>query len=365
MVHKLLPKVIFTLLAASWFTAWAFAQSSPLPLGTISDVRSAPSCPVGYATGASCFTAMVSCPNTLDLPFTFGYENPQQGGAMSGTIVFFNGADGTVPGGSEFATALLQAGYRLVQINWDTAWEDALSGVGTDIKTAACRPATFLNFVHQNLYTSGGMCGWGSSAGSGALAYSLAWYGAADYMDSVELLSGPVFSDIERGCAVPPAPPVFVCPNGQLGCNTGFEGGWLEDVQYVNYPALDQWTGINACDGGQTTSVRDDEDWKSMSIVDGTSGPTFVYPRTNMAGWLCATSIPSTCNPGECPNNSAAEGEIFYEQFTDGAQIANYSVTRIDQCNGPEGVNPGVTPQGVSGLTAITQDMIAKCRRQH
>jgi len=46
------------------------------------------------------------------------------------------------------------------------------------------------------------MCALGDSAGSAAVAYSLAYYNAGSYFDNVELLSGPVLSDIEQGCQV-------------------------------------------------------------------------------------------------------------------------------------------------------------------
>jgi hypothetical protein len=95
-----------------------------------------------------------------------------------------------------------------------------------------------------------------------------------------------------------------------------------------------------------------------MSIVDGTNNPSFSYPRTSMAAWLCS-------NVATEQNNSAAQGEFFYQQFTSFRQTAGYSVTRIDHCTGTEGVSNGVTPQGVSGMTAISQDMVAACVRRH
>ncbi len=64
-------------------------------------------------------------------------------------------------------------------------------------------------------------------------------------------------------------------------------------------------------------------------------------------------------------NNSVAQGEFFYEQFTNSTQTAGYSVTRIDNCSGNEGVSDGVTPQGESGYSAISQGMIAGCIRRH
>ena len=95
-----------------------------------------------------------------------------------------------------------------------------------------------------------------------------------------------------------------------------------------------------------------------MSIVDGTFNPSFSYPQTAMAGWLCS-------NVAKQQNNSAAQGEFFYQQFLFPWQTAGYSLTRIDNCSGTEGVGNGVTPQGVNGFTAISQDMIAGCVRRH
>jgi len=72
-----------------------------------------------------------------------------------------------------------------------------------NIRTAACRPATFLHWVkgtpgNPGLWTQGGMCAQGASAGSGGLAYALAWYGEGSDLDKAVFLSGPVFSDIRK-----------------------------------------------------------------------------------------------------------------------------------------------------------------------
>src|SRR5260370_10310047 len=121
------------------------AQSSPLPLGTIKDVRPLSPCPSGYTLGMTCFQAEMSCPQTVDLPFTFGYENPT--GIPKGTIVFLNGGGGTNPAAGQFGLAYLNHGYQIVQLAWNTAWEETGNGTGTTIKLAACLPATILNYV--------------------------------------------------------------------------------------------------------------------------------------------------------------------------------------------------------------------------
>lgn len=356
MKKKLLPTLIQGILAACLAVIPAPAQRAPLPLGTVSGVTQLASCPSGFLSGMTCYQAQVNCPDTENLGFTYGFEDP--GGTSSGTIVLLEGGGGTnASGGESYAEEYLENGFRVVQLAWDSAWELANTTPSTSIKTAACRPATFLSFVFQNVHSGGGMCAQGDSGGSGAVAYSLAWYGAANFLDKVELLSGPVFGDIEQGCIVPNAPTSIVCPAGQLGCNGS---PWPDSPAYVGGAniLIDGWTDDPTCNGGQTTSQASNQRWKAMSIVDGTDDPSFSYPQTAMAGWLCS-------NVDTVQNNSAAEGEFFYEQFTSFRQTAGYSVTRIDHCEGTEGVSQGVTPQGVEGLTAISQDMIAGCFNRH
>ncbi|MBZ5680121.1 MAG: hypothetical protein LAO24_08445 [Acidobacteriia bacterium] len=338
----------------------ASAQAAPLALGSISAVTPLTTCPTGYNPGARCFQAGVSCPDTLSIQVTYGVSNPR--GIPRGTIVLLKGAGGTQPygGGSglgNYGASYLQAGYRIVQTAWATDWEDTGISNGKSVKAAACRPATLLNFFDQNVYDgNGGICAQGFSAGSAQLAYSLALYGSANFLDKVELLSGPVLSDIAQGCMVPEAPPVTVCPPGQLGC---VGSPWRDRPQYVvGFQSLvSRWTGI-PCQSKTTTWAQDNLAWKSMSIVDGTRTPSFSYPKTAVAGWLCSNAL----------NNSAAQGELFFVNFTSPAQTAHYSLTRIDGCSGPEGVDSGTTPQGEIGFLAITSDMtdpVAGCIKRH
>jgi hypothetical protein len=336
------------------------SAQSPLPLGSVTGVSQLQSCPQGYFPGATCFAATVSCPDTLDIQVTYGYTNPS--GVPLGMIAMFNGSGGTTPygganRGQNYSQTYLQAGYQIVQSAWATEWENNGIAGGESVKAAACRPATLLNFFHQTLYQgNGGMCAQGASAGSAAIAYALAWYGGANYLDKVELLSGPVLSDIEQGCAVPDAPPVTVCPAGQYGCDGE---SWVDNPQYVqgSRVSVGRWTGHQCQQGGRTSSATNAA-WKAMSIVDGTNGPSFSYPQTAMAGWLCSNAL----------NNSAAEGQIFYQQFSTRAQTSGYSVTRVDGCAGAEGLGTGTTPSGEIGFIAISSDMtdsVAGCIKRH
>ena len=108
------------------------------------------------------------------------------------------------------------------------------------------------------------------------------------------------------------------------------------------------------------------------SIVDQGTGatPTFSYPHTAVAAWLCrSVNNPNNVNcqtnytEQYCPNNSSSQGEIFYSQITSANSPPVYNVYAVDNCHNSEGVYPGtvlaLAKNGTSptGQTAIEQDM--------
>lgn len=335
--------------------------------------------PLGQLPQLSCYSATVSCPNTTDIGIYFAYATPP---GSQGTIVIFTGSGGTTAYGGEppnesYAASYYSGNngsgkaYEVVLTAWFDDWEDTNTGPAQiypyNIQTAACRAATFLNYVrYQNalLYTANtGMCAHGSSGGAGAVAYSLAWYGAANYLDKVELLAGPTFSDIEQGCEVPNGPAVTICPLGQFGCQ-----GWppytvVESPEYVKGAQNDvgAWTGYPRFCNGQNNTSSEDGPWLQQSIVETVTGqPSFNYPNTAMSGWLCASS-----QTVGSYNSSSPQGEIFLQQFTQPSQLwpGNYDVYAVYQCFQDEGVAFGTVPylQGSpSGFNAIVDDMIGQ-----
>ena len=338
----------------------AYAQFKPLPLGHVNlPVRSV-SCPDGYDPGTLCYSSTVSCPDALDIGFTYGVVDP---GGKDGTVIFFNGDDGTTVGFSQYVQAYGPPAhdYQSVQVVWATPWEETGNGTGSSLKTAACRPATLMDWLlnQKNVYNGGGMCAQGASAGGAAIAYSLAEYGAR-YLNHVELESGPVLSDVSMGCN-PNASSITVCPGRE--CLTGREGSWPDSPIYVdgNQDSISTWTGAygqNAC-AADGISQNQYTAWKNMSIVDGNrSDSTFTYPKTSLSGWLC--SKPVGCD--SCQNNSAAQGQIFYQNVT-----TSKSVYRVDNCLSTEGVDQGTVPEfdGESGLQAIIDDMVSQCSAPH
>jgi len=253
-------------------------------------------------------------------------------------------------------------------LEYASAWEDPNNGPGGSILNAACRPATFLSWVNSNslLHPTGkAMCAQGGSAGSGAISYSLAWYGASSYLKNVELISGPVFSKIDQGCTYPDALNMTICPAGQYGC-TAKTNTWANYVIYVGDYAkgVSNWTGLPLC-GRSGVNSSDYPTWAAMSIVDGTSGtvtPTFNYPTTTMHSWLCSTY--SGCDDGQCPNNSASQGNYYYQQFSSmGPHPESFGLTGVTQCRQEEGIGAGYDPDtGLKAPQAIANDMQTKCQ---
>src|ERR1700691_1157351 len=219
------------------FTCSRAAGQAPMSLGTVDNPQTlSGGCPTNryfYSDpNMVCYTTTVYCPNTDPLDLVYGVDITPGLPSYNGTIVMFAGVGGTYAGDdlgyfSNYAQNYLAAGYQIVQIAWGKNypgfdWEYTNVNKEThafSIRNAACRPATFLNYVrfgngNPNVpiiwnATKGGMCGHGNSGGAGAMAYALAWYNAgaggpatngSGYLDKVVLENGPVFSDVFQGC---------------------------------------------------------------------------------------------------------------------------------------------------------------------
>ncbi len=108
-------------------------------------------------------------------------------------------------------------GLATVQVRWAAGWTDP-DGEAAGPRALACRPATVVQWVHDNLYNnldtrvapddSAGVCGFcytGNSAGAGAIAYALSYYGLDQILDAAVLTSGPPFSDLDAACLPQPS----------------------------------------------------------------------------------------------------------------------------------------------------------------
>jgi hypothetical protein len=314
----------------------------------------------------SCDKATVSCTNTDDISVIFGHKTPAS--TVKGTIFLHAGSGGTAafsygPAGESYVNSYYNSGYRVVELEWASDWEIATSAGPENVKIAACRPATLLNYIYENIHGGGAgqgaMCAHGDSAGSAAMAYALTWYKSDSFLDKVVLTSGPVLGDIQAGCQVPNVAPITVCGSGQYGC---VGSPWIDAPQYQQGSnAPQKWTGDRSCNNvppGQSTSSASNAAWKAQSIVDGTANANFSYPHTAVSGWLCSNGL----------NPSAAQGQFYYQNIKGPSQAAAFSLNRIDGCIGDEDVWNGTTSSGQSGFTASVSDMldpVAGCVKRH
>lgn len=128
-------------------------------------------------------------------------------GQVDDTAVFFMGGSGTSYWGdaSQFARQAIDAlagdGFRAVEVRW--IGENWANGGPDGPATAACRPASIVQFVHAHFAISatGGLLHLtGNSAGAAQVAYSLSHYGLDPIVRSAVVTGGPPYARIDLGC---------------------------------------------------------------------------------------------------------------------------------------------------------------------
>ncbi len=349
------------------------AQLQP---GTVSNIQIQQSCPgSGWLQGMTCYHALMTCSGSgIDqLGFYYGYTLPS--GTNLGTVVLLSGWGGTQPsttqGGELPAAQAYQQNYEVIQVKWDSAWEQTLDTFPPDtfgnIQQAACRPAGLLNFVFTTplLYQGGGKCAQGMSAGSAAIVYSITWYGIV--LNNIELLSGPVFTDLQKGCKVPADPDVTVCSGSPSCREPSGMGSWTATPQFNDgYEAGPRaWINTAACANNNVNNTTIwNAAWYNMSILNpNVTQAQTTYTHTSMNAWLCG-SIQGNTEP---LNLSSSQGWRFQQVATWAPNQSN--INAVENCDGPEGVL-GTQAQTYTGPpggvgTLINRDMIAQCQKQY
>lgn len=336
-------QVILLGLVAATLLLCCSGALAQLPLGTVSQVT-AEACPVtvggqpaewvtttsgGSTVAASCYHADVSCPNMLDLGVTYGVSTPAA--TSKGTIVFVSAQYGTftLPGKykDQAPFDLFHYGFQTVQFAWDgIGWQ--YQSIGS-LKAAACRVATFLNYINTQFYQTNpnnsptaGMCAHSQSGGAGGLAFSLTYYGAGSYLDKAVFVSGPQYGDLVQGCSVPNSAPVSICPsqNGvyPMGCNNQ-SGTWTEPPVYNGIAAnalSTQLANNPACnDPNHTYTAADEMNLTANSLVDGAADASYNYPQTAVTAWECD-------DDSHWENPSEVQGWIYLSQLSSPSQVA-------------------------------------------
>jgi hypothetical protein len=235
------PTILQVLLVAVvCTTALAYAQAPPDSIGT---VRSVPVNCQGNLSGGTCYALELSCPLVPDYIAYAKIFDPT--GQVIGTVVSATGGDGTdlsedLPYGPVVIQKELAAGYRTVELSYgfpfnsiEEGWQSDANGAG--VRAAACRFATILSWVHDNLVDPRTpLCAAGNSAGSQLIGESLAHYGSDDLLSFAELSSGPPFGRVDYACEN--TQPVTKSPCSNVRSGLGVPPGTSEKFIDPAYP---------------------------------------------------------------------------------------------------------------------------------
>lgn len=190
----------------------ASATPTEWPLGQLELVPGNPRCVPGF----KCTEFVVSeCTNVAaDARGVLALSRPAD--SPRGLVVFFSGTRGTEWWNGGFGPAVTTLGrlrdvhdFVLVQIKWTDSWLVASRGEDSGSAHLGCRPATALDWVHENLYlpldvqSEVGECGFcmsGNSGGASQTAYALSHYGLDGILDAVVPTSGPPHAALTKGC---------------------------------------------------------------------------------------------------------------------------------------------------------------------
>jgi len=171
---------------------------------------------------------------------------------------------------------LLEDGFTVVQVKWNKQGSWLLSAQGEDAGTAhvACRSATVVQWVHDNIYVPLGLdpeplaCGFclaGSSGGASQVSYAMAYYGLDSIVDAVVPISGPPHADQAAGCLH----------------RQGQEDAWYAEA--VGFSNIDGSYGFRASDTGGPCARREAAmagRWEAESVATG--GVDYDHPTTRV-----------------------------------------------------------------------------------
>jgi len=168
------------------------------------------------------------------------------GDGSAGTVVLYTGGVGMGLFGLPYPTSngepaeealdlymntLRDKGFQLVEVGWESPGPWGIENKGdAGSRTLACRPATAMFWIYNNLHEGGLFAAQGNSGGSSQTAFSLTYYGADEILDVVNLGGGP------------PLCPIIIDgrTNGAENdeyCHQGPEGNF-GGLEFINEPLL-------------------------------------------------------------------------------------------------------------------------------
>lgn len=278
------------LLASALSIAAQAARAQAWPLGTFTPTGdSPPTCPPGY----TCTGFDVVCPNVTATGHGW-IAVRAHAGTPRGVVVFFTGGEGTgfwtsqQPETYAMAESLRALGFTIAQVAWQTPWLESSPGNDAGIAHLACRPATVIRRIHDDVYLplgvtpphpgDAGFCVTGNSGGSSQVAYALSHYGLDSIIDVAIPTGGPPHAALAKSLLnTPGEEPYWYPPSTREFIDHGFgffDGtgpGLQQDPSF-----LPRWLEESAATGGNdyvhpTTRVHivfGDQD-AQMQVVGG------------------------------------------------------------------------------------------------
>jgi hypothetical protein len=288
--------------------------SQPRPLGAVSLVSGPTACQFG-----ECYEVEVTCQQATGKLQATLRVNSSTAPAPLGTIVFASGwtgdyywgfsgtnfpaeipkalaplaIDDAVTNNGQILANLRQDGYRTVEIKWKSSWWDSTGPATMEgFAKLACRPATVINWIYQNLHTEGVQapyCAVGHSNGASQVGFSLAQYGQSDLIQAALFESGPNWSRVDQGCLHDdPAYSALFLP---------LQGRQTSDLSF-GFPA----DGTGPC-AVQDTSARPDFEDASLALGDW----LYNFRRTSLAFIMGGMDTTYTAQEGLVFHNKVIE----------------------------------------------------------
>jgi hypothetical protein len=274
----------------------------------------------------------VSCPRLDDLSVVVAVTEPSR--PVVGTVYLHNNLGGVALFDYGFAEAYLAAGLRVVQPVWRSDWQNGRIG----LKHAACRYATLLAWTFQQVHGADhtkGFCAQAFGGGSGGIAFSLAQYGAGDFLDAATISAGPPFARVDLGCN-PTTPARPACPEIPAAPVT-YSGGVLTNIS--------AWEVAPSC-GSPNAPSAEVVRWHADSVLS--AGAVTSFPKTSLAAWYCTND----------PDGTVGQGSLFFDAVdTDKAVHCVAAGAAGGSCSGE-------TPWP-SALPDMAADLIARCVPRH
>ena len=318
---------------------WPGVQPVYSPTGTW-DASSAIACPGNSTAGSSCFQINIHYPKTDDLLAKFSIFSPSSG-ALNRTVIVVPGSPGTSFFGGipaiPIVNDLAALGYQVIQVLW-VSNPQIITGFPGNMRTANARYATLFKFLNLTFGGTGAWCGYGHSAGGGALQYAATFFGEDAFFDAIMDSTGPAQGDGYLGCRNPASTTTLI--DAALGTCAGVNGP--QNIAPGGY--FDNWLlDTSTCGAAVAANAHDDASYK-FSSLDAPDG-VFFHPHTLFSFFQCTgNEAAGVGSPYVVKLNSAGSSITEVECAAGGSGATCGTGTNIEGywCNSGACTAPGV-----------------------